>query len=150
MRPVGPSRRALWWGRVHALGYSFAHRLTMQRANFRANGMHLMTRPRVRSDWLMFFRSLSLAKSTLSVPAVFAHSLPAKSTRCSFPVHSMTAPSAATIFFECTLRVKRQWERDDCLFILVSPTCRRSCARCISPSTSSGVCTVVWDGKTHR
>ena len=89
----------------------------------------------------MFLRSRSLAGSTLSVPAVLAHSLPAKSTRCSLPVHSMTEPSAETIFFECTLRVNKQWEREDCLFILVSPTCRRSCARCMRLNTSAGVFT---------
>ena len=53
-----------------------------------------MTRPSVSSDWLMFLRSRSRASPALPLPlspppAVLAHSEPARSTRCSLPVHSI-------------------------------------------------------------
>eukprot|EP00962_Isochrysis_galbana_P041996 scaffold15586_cov100-Isochrysis_galbana.AAC.4 len=93
-----------------------------------------MTRPSVSSDWLMFLRSRSRA-SLAPEPADLAHSEPARSTRCSLPMHSIVHPSDVN---SCvvTVSVKTQCERDECLFILVSPTRRRSCACEMRPSTS--------------
>ena len=53
---------------------------------------------------------------------------------CSLPAHSTSPSSVGDL--EVTLSVKTQCERLDVLFILVSCTCRRSCARRISRSTS--------------
>ena len=97
----------------------------------------VMTRPSVRSDWLMFFLSRSRAGSTSAPPALFAHSLPARSTMCNLPAVSITLPSDKT-FLLSTRRVNTQCERDECLFILVSPTALRSLARAMSFRTSSG------------
>ena len=44
----------------------------------------VITRPSVSSDWLMFLRSRSRVSEPL--PAVFAHSEPARSTMCNFLV----------------------------------------------------------------
>ena len=91
----------------------------------------------------MFLRSRS-RPSAAPPPAVFAHSDPARSTRLSLPEHSIMPVSDVARVLE-TVRVKTQCERDECLFIFVSPTRRRSCARWISPSTSLVVVTTCSD-----
>ena len=97
----------------------------------------------------MFLRSAIRAAPSLSFPAVFAHSEPARSTRWSFPHASIvpaSVPSSLVIArFVATVSVNTQCERDECLFIFVSPTFRRSCARWISPSTSDGLATACSD-----
>ena len=97
----------------------------------------VMTRPSVKRLWLMFLRSRSRAWSRSPPPADLAHSEPARSTMCSFPAHSMCEPSGSARRLR-TLMVNTQCDRELCLFILVSPTRRRSEARAISVSTSSG------------
>jgi hypothetical protein len=56
---------------------------------------------------------------------------------CSLPEHSTIPSSVGDL--EVTLSVKTQCERLDVLFILVSCTCRRSCARRIRRRTSPEV-----------
>lgn len=86
----------------------------------------VMTRPSVRRLWLMFMLSRSLVLFP-PVPAVFAFSLPAKSAMCSLPVFSNASPSVvSSVVF--TFIVKRQWEREEDLFMRVSATCRLFCA----------------------
>ena len=99
----------------------------------------VMTRPSVKRLWLMFLRSRSRAASAppSPPPADLAHSEPARSTMCSFPAHSMCDPSVRTRRLR-TLMVNTQCDRELCLFILVSPTFRRSAARAINVRTSSG------------
>ena len=92
----------------------------------------------------MFLRSRSRASCAACAPlpppaalaAVLAHSEPAKSTRCSLPVLSIVIASEV-VSRVVTVSVKTQCERDECLFMRVSPTRRRSCARAIRPSTSA-------------
>ena len=110
-----------------------------------------ITRPSVSSDWLMLRRSASrdlCARSVLpavgSRPAVRAHSEPARSTRCSLPLHSIEPPSEVTRV-EATVSVKTQCERLEVLFMRVSPTCRRCCASRIRCSTSFAVSTLCDD-----
>ena len=55
----------------------------------------------------------------------------------SLPEHSIVEPSGRRRLDE-TFMVNTQCEREDCLFILVSPTWRRAAARCMSARTSSG------------
>ena len=92
----------------------------------------------------MFLRSRSRASCAACAPlpppaalaAVLAHSEPARSTRWSLPVLSIVIASEV-VSRVVTVSVKTQCERDECLFMRVSPTRRRSCARAIRPSTSA-------------
>mmetsp|Transcript_12433 Transcript_12433/g.41359 ORF Transcript_12433/g.41359 Transcript_12433/m.41359 type:complete len:273 (+) Transcript_12433:457-1275(+) len=101
----------------------------------------VITRPRVSKLWLMFFRSRSRFASKSNPkpvnPALFAHSDPARSTMCSFPAHSKRDPSVSSCWL-VTHMVNTQCDREDCLFIFVSPTWRFTEARRISARTSSG------------
>ena len=103
-----------------------------------------MTRPRVSRERLILSLSRSLADwSSFPFPrfADFAHSDPARSTQCSFPETSSTLPSS--IFFLASTRiVKMQCDRDDCLFMFVSPTWRCRCALRIKDNTCSAESTV--------
>ena len=86
----------------------------------------------------MDIRSLSRAAwlpVVFSIPALLAHSEPARSTMCSFP-SSVKVPSGHSTA-AATLMVKIQCDRDDCLFILVSPMCRFCWARVIRLKTSA-------------
>mmetsp|Transcript_23940 Transcript_23940/g.69111 ORF Transcript_23940/g.69111 Transcript_23940/m.69111 type:complete len:205 (+) Transcript_23940:455-1069(+) len=95
-----------------------------------------MTRPRVSRLWLIERRSRSSSSwpglacpgsSPAGAPPFFAHSLPARSTRCSFPVFS-SSPTE-TLRRQRTFIVKMLCERLLRAFTRVSATRRRSCAR---------------------
>mmetsp|Transcript_7605 Transcript_7605/g.22287 ORF Transcript_7605/g.22287 Transcript_7605/m.22287 type:complete len:219 (+) Transcript_7605:4045-4701(+) len=105
----------------------------------------LTTRPRVNKDLLMFMRSRSRAACCLpAFPHDLAHSLPARSTQWSFPATSSIEPSTSWRLAS-TLSVKMQCDREDSLFMSVSPVWRCRCAICISSSKSEAEVTLVSD-----
>mmetsp|Transcript_124143 Transcript_124143/g.356596 ORF Transcript_124143/g.356596 Transcript_124143/m.356596 type:complete len:227 (+) Transcript_124143:1266-1946(+) len=121
-----------------------------------------MTRRRVSKLWLMFFRSRSCSvtwaanklwlcngfcdpagtEGGSSAPgtAFFAHSEPAKSTRCNFPTDSCSPPSHER--WQTTFIVNMQWDLLLRALIRVSATRRRSWAthtrRLISSNEDTG------------
>ncbi len=104
----------------------------------------VITLPNVNRLRLIFIRSRSRATASgqlLSFPALLAHSLPAKSTRCNFPKNSMSPSPSSNEIFPWTWMVKRQCDRDEALFILVSPIMRECCAFCMRLNTSAALVT---------
>lgn len=76
----------------------------------------LITRPSVKSDWLIMPASLALSFTAPDLPMF---SDPAKSTRLSFPILITSSPSGVTSLI-CTVIEKMQCERDEVSFILVA------------------------------
>eukprot|EP00960_Hanusia_phi_P033367 750431-Hanusia_phi.AAC.1 len=86
----------------------------------------MITLPRADSDLLMLEASLSRSPDAL---VAFCLSLPARSTRFRHECRCFVSPSAVRCVLS-TLSVKSECERDDSLFIDVSPTCRFRSPRC--------------------
>ena len=104
----------------------------------------LITRPNVSKLWLMAPASRARLFSAPLRPML---SLPAKSTRFSFPIRISSSPRAP-VSFTCTVSVNTQWERLEVWLHKVEATCRRSlpcrsrespCAALVS-GTSSRPC----------
>uniref|UniRef100_A0A3B4A8V7 Uncharacterized protein n=1 Tax=Periophthalmus magnuspinnatus TaxID=409849 RepID=A0A3B4A8V7_9GOBI len=79
-----------------------------------------MTFPRADSDRFIFVASFSLSPCA---PVLACLSLPAKSTRFSFPMRMWLSPSKPTSLHS-TVMTKMACDRELCSFMLVAPTDR--------------------------
>jgi hypothetical protein len=97
----------------------------------------VITRPRVSSDWLMLPASRARASFAPLRPTL---SLPARSTRFSFPI-LMTSSPASLISREWMVRVKTQCDRLLCALHAVSAVARFAMPRPTYAYTSSALFT---------